>query len=178
MASTMTMEGEKFHLLSSQTLTNRSQKNTSDNHGVVGAIIHREQRDSTAAAVAPPSTGEEMKKKLIPLSSEKDYKNYNHGFFENASFMRWKAVDVLSLIRCHPMPCIFAASLLFFMGVEYTLRMVPSSSPPFDLGFVVTLPLHRMLASRPNLNSFLAGLNTVINLITFAINFLLGSIRY
>lgn len=151
------MEGDKFHLLSSQTLSNRSQKKL--NYGVVGAI-HREQ-DSAAIA----SNGE-MKKKLIPLS-EKDYKllgNYNYinaGFFENASFMRWKAVDVWSLIRCHPIPCIFAASLLFFMGVEYTLRMVPSSSPPFDLGFVVTLPLHRMLASRPNLNSFLAGLNTV-----------------
>lgn len=163
----MAMEGDKSHLLSSQTLTNRSQKNNTTHHGVVGAIIHGET-DSNAAAdvIAPSSTGGgEMKKKLIPLSSEKDYNYNNHGFFENASFMRWKAVDVLNLIRWHPIPCIFAASLLFFIGVEYTLRMVPSSSPPFDLGFVVTLPLHRMLASRPNLNSVLAGLNTVMNLI-------------
>ncbi|OIT02791.1 PREDICTED: phosphatidylcholine:diacylglycerol cholinephosphotransferase 1-like [Nicotiana attenuata] len=47
------------------------------------------------------------------------------------------------------------------MDVEYTLRMIPSSSPPFDLGFIATRPLHRFLASRPTLNTVLAGLNTV-----------------
>jgi len=52
-------------------------------------------------------------------------------------------------------------ALLFFMGVEYTLRMIPPSSAPFDLGFVVTRPLHRLLVARPALNTFLAALNTV-----------------
>nr|XP_027125209.1 phosphatidylcholine:diacylglycerol cholinephosphotransferase 1-like [Coffea arabica] len=83
------------------------------------------------------------------------------GLFEKAYFMRWKAEDVLGVVRYHPIPCVFAACMLFFMGVEYTLRMIPASSPPFDLGFVVTLPLNRLLASRPGLNNFLAGLNTV-----------------
>lgn len=83
------------------------------------------------------------------------------GLFEKAYFMRWKAEDVLGVVRYHPIPCVFAACVLFFMGVEYTLRMIPASSPPFDLGFVVTLPLNRLLASRPSLNNFLAGLNTV-----------------
>ncbi|XWS16470.1 hypothetical protein CRYUN_Cryun34aG0090800 [Craigia yunnanensis] len=45
------------------------------------------------------------------------------------------------------------------MYVEYTLRMVPDSSPPFDLGFVVTRSFHR--ASWPELNTLLAALNTV-----------------
>ncbi|KAL3511900.1 hypothetical protein ACH5RR_024617 [Cinchona calisaya] len=87
--------------------------------------------------------------------------NKNNGLFEKAYFMKWKAEDVLGVVRYHPIPCVFAACMLFFMGVEYTLRMIPSSSPPFDLGFVVTLPLNQLLASRPFLNNFLAGLNTV-----------------
>lgn len=67
----------------------------------------------------------------------------------------------MDVVRYHPVPCVFAASLLFFMGVEYTLLMVPPSSPPFDLGFVLTRPLHRLLASWPALNTLLAALNTV-----------------
>lgn len=59
------------------------------------------------------------------------------------------------------MPCLFACGLLFFMAVEYTLFMVPSSSPPFDLGFVFTRSLHRVLESSPQLNNVLAALNTV-----------------
>jgi hypothetical protein len=59
------------------------------------------------------------------------------------------------------MPCFFALGLLFFMGVEYTLRMVPSSAPPFDIGFVTTRSLHLLLASSPKLNTLLAALNTV-----------------
>ncbi|XAR50543.1 hypothetical protein NMG60_11004896 [Bertholletia excelsa] len=83
------------------------------------------------------------------------------GFLENASFMKWRGEDVLGVPRQHPVPCAFAASLLFFMGVEYTLRMIPPSSEPFDLGFVATRPLHRALQSMPVLNTLLAGLNTV-----------------
>lgn len=88
-------------------------------------------------------------------------KGSNGGFFENASFMKWGVEDVFGVARHHPIPCVFAASLLFFMAVEYTLRMIPPSSEPFDLGFVATRPLHRVLESSPNLNTLLAGLNTV-----------------
>nr|POF05177.1 phosphatidylcholine:diacylglycerol cholinephosphotransferase 1 [Quercus suber] len=42
------------------------------------------------------------------------------------------------------------------------LRMVPSSSEPFDLGFVAMLSLHRVLSASPELNTFLAFLNTGI----------------
>lgn len=114
-------------------------------------------------------TGTTMKKKSsMPISTSPSSENANndknnYGLIEKAYFMRWKAEDVLGVVRYHPIPCVFAACMLFFMGVEYTLRMIPSSSPPFDLGFVATLPLNRLLASRPSLNNFLAGLNTVKN---------------
>uniref|UniRef100_A0A5B7BKH2 Putative phosphatidylcholine:diacylglycerol cholinephosphotransferase 1-like n=1 Tax=Davidia involucrata TaxID=16924 RepID=A0A5B7BKH2_DAVIN len=88
-------------------------------------------------------------------------KSADSGLFGNASFMKWTAGDLLGVVRYHPIPCVFAASLLFFMFVEYTLRMIPPSSPPFDLGFVATRSLHRVLASSPALNTLLAGLNTV-----------------
>ncbi|KAJ0075922.1 hypothetical protein Patl1_34535 [Pistacia atlantica] len=51
--------------------------------------------------------------------------------------------------------------LLFFMAVEYTLRMIPAYSQPFDLGFVATKSLHNLLSSWPELNTLLAALNTV-----------------
>lgn len=79
----------------------------------------------------------------------------------DASFLRWTVADVIGVFKYHPVPCFFAVSLLFFMGVEYTLRMIPPSSPPFDIGFVATVYLHRVLASSPTLNTVLAGLNTV-----------------
>ncbi|KAK8949038.1 hypothetical protein KSP39_PZI005680 [Platanthera zijinensis] len=69
--------------------------------------------------------------------------------------------NMAMLMSGHPIPCLFALSLLFFMGVEYTLRMVPSSSPPVDVGFHLTERFHRVLAGNPALNSFLAALNTV-----------------
>ncbi|KAI5337373.1 PREDICTED: phosphatidylcholine diacylglycerol [Prunus dulcis] len=78
-----------------------------------------------------------------------------------ASFMTWRLHDVLPVAKHHWIPCVFAMGLLFFMGVEYTLRMVPSSSPPFDVGFITTRSLHLLLASKPKLNTLLAGLNTV-----------------
>ncbi|KAM3380651.1 phosphatidylcholine:diacylglycerol cholinephosphotransferase 1 [Capsicum galapagoense] len=98
--------------------------------------------------------GTEMKKK----SSLLDGKGWWLG---NAHFMKWTAEDVFGVVKYHPIPCVFAASLLLFMGVEYTLRMIPASSPPFDLGFIVTVPLNRLLAARPALNTLFAGLNTV-----------------
>lgn len=78
-----------------------------------------------------------------------------------AAFMRWTREDVVNVTRYHRVPCLFAAGLLFFMGVEYTLLMVPADSPPFDLGFVATRPLHRLLSTSPELNTLLAALNTV-----------------
>lgn len=87
-------------------------------------------------------------------------------FLRNASFMKWGSDDLLSLIKYHPLPCLLALCLFFFMGVEYTLRMIPFSSPPFDLGFIVTVPFHRFLAHSPALNNILAGLNTVCTIVT------------
>ncbi|KAI3786012.1 hypothetical protein L1987_45139 [Smallanthus sonchifolius] len=81
--------------------------------------------------------------------------------FADASFLRWKTADVSDLFKYHPVPCFFAVSLLFFMGVEYTLRMIPPSSPPFDIGIVATDYLHRVLVASHTLNTVLAGLNTV-----------------
>lgn len=78
-----------------------------------------------------------------------------------ASFLSWTLQDAVHVARHHWIPCVFAMGLLFFMGVEYTLRMVPASSPPFDLGFIATRPLHRLLSSSPQLNTLFAALNTV-----------------
>ncbi|XP_023761255.1 phosphatidylcholine:diacylglycerol cholinephosphotransferase 1 [Lactuca sativa] len=77
------------------------------------------------------------------------------------SFMKWTADDVSAVLKCHPIPCLLALFLLFFMRVEYTLPMIPPSSPPFDIGFVATVHLHRILSGSPVLNTILAGLNTV-----------------
>ncbi|KAJ1410101.1 Inositolphosphotransferase Aur1/Ipt1 [Sesbania bispinosa] len=79
----------------------------------------------------------------------------------DASFMKWTFADVVHVATHHWIPCLFALGLLFFMAVEYTLLMVPSSSPPFDLGFLATRSLHRVLESSPQLNTLLAALNTV-----------------
>ncbi|GMY34051.1 phosphatidylcholine:diacylglycerol cholinephosphotransferase 1-like [Fagus crenata] len=80
---------------------------------------------------------------------------------KRASFMTWTADDVANVAKFHWVPCLFAIGLLFFMAVEYTLRMIPPSSEPFDLGFVATRPLHRLLSQSPQLNTLLAALNTV-----------------
>lgn len=115
---------------------------------------------SKAAAISLRASGDGGR---IPaeMKEMKQKKKTANGFWSKASFMNWSMDDAVGLFRFHPMPCVFAVSLLFFMGVEYTLRMVPSSSPPFDLGFVATEWLHRILASSPDLNTLLAGLNTV-----------------
>lgn len=83
------------------------------------------------------------------------------GSWRNASFLEWTRQDVVNVARYHWIPCIFAAGLLFFMAVEYTLLMVPSSAPPFDLGFVATRSLNQALALWPEANTVLAALNTV-----------------
>ncbi|PWA71172.1 phosphatidylcholine:diacylglycerol cholinephosphotransferase 1 [Artemisia annua] len=75
-------------------------------------------------------------------------------------FMKWTMDDVRVVLRHHPVLCLLVILVLFFMGVEYTLKMVPSTSPPFDIGFVATVGLHRVLAASPALNTVLAGLNT------------------
>ncbi|KAG2379756.1 Phosphatidylcholine:diacylglycerol cholinephosphotransferase [Vigna angularis] len=84
--------------------------------------------------------------------------------FSDASFMKWTVADAVHVATHHWMPCLFALGLLFFMGVEYTLFMVPPSSPPFDLGFIATRHLHAILESSPDLNTLLAALNTVLRL--------------
>ncbi|KAG6487170.1 hypothetical protein ZIOFF_055753 [Zingiber officinale] len=79
-----------------------------------------------------------------------------HGPF----FAGWSVSGVADAVRHHPLPLVFALLLLVFMGVEYTIPMVASASPPLDLGFVVTKPLHDALAVAPALNTALAALNT------------------
>ncbi|KAK4481879.1 hypothetical protein RD792_012790 [Penstemon davidsonii] len=91
-------------------------------------------------------------------------KNSSNSIFSclrNAHFLKWTVGDLLSVALYHPIPCAFAAGLLFFMGVEYTLSMIPPTAPPFDLGFIATATLNRLLAARPALNTILAALNTV-----------------
>ncbi|OUZ99876.1 hypothetical protein BVC80_9067g65 [Macleaya cordata] len=79
----------------------------------------------------------------------------------DAFFMSWSTGDAVDLVKYHPIPCVFGLALLFFMGVEYTLFMIPPSSPPFDLGFVLTKPIHHLLSTKPFLNTVFAALNTV-----------------
>ncbi|MED6126143.1 resistance to o-dinitrobenzene [Stylosanthes scabra] len=81
--------------------------------------------------------------------------------YSRPSFLKWRLQDAVHVATHHWMPCLFAVGLLFFMAVEYTLRMVPPSSPPFDLGFIATRSLHHLLQDSPNLNTLLAFLNTV-----------------
>ena len=78
-----------------------------------------------------------------------------------AAGVRWSLSYIVLVLRQHPLLCLFGFSLLFFMGVEYTIRMIPSTSPPFDIGFVLTHSLNNFLSTHPILNSVLAALNTV-----------------
>lgn len=77
------------------------------------------------------------------------------------AFATLSVADVGGLVKRHPVPFVFLISLLAFMGVEYTIPMIPTASQPLDLGFLVTRSLHAVLVSSPNLNSVLAALNTV-----------------
>ncbi|MBA0880710.1 hypothetical protein Goshw_022511 [Gossypium schwendimanii] len=91
-----------------------------------------------------------------------DYHVFNGGVHSGKpSFMKWTLNDVVNVVRSHRIPCVFAVGMVFFMYVEYTIRMVPHSSPPLDWGFLLTRSFHRALASRPLLNTVLAALNTV-----------------
>lgn len=89
------------------------------------------------------------------------YASGGGGGKSKASFMTWTARDVIYVARVHWIPCLFAVGVLFFMGVEYTLQMIPARSEPFDIGFVATRSLNRVLANSPDLNTVLAALNTV-----------------
>ncbi|MCL7040410.1 hypothetical protein MKW94_015561 [Papaver nudicaule] len=94
-------------------------------------------------------------------SNKKINMTVKKSILSDAYFMSWSVKDGLDLLRYHPIPCIFGLALVFFMGVEYTLFMIPSTSPPFDLGFVLTQPLHRILVTQPLANTIFAALNTV-----------------
>lgn len=85
-----------------------------------------------------------------------------HSLLGDAFFLQWTVGDVFGVFKYHPVPCFFMFCLLFFMGVEYTLSMIPPMSEPFDIGFVATWYFHRVLADSATLNTVLAGLNTVI----------------
>lgn len=76
--------------------------------------------------------------------------------------MDWLSpAGVAGILRRHPLPVLFACGLLLFMGVEYTIPMIPAAAPPLDLGFHATAAMHAGIAARPWLNSLLAALNTV-----------------
>lgn len=98
--------------------------------------------------------------------------------YSDASFLKWTFADAVHVATHHWMPCLFAFGLLFFMGVEYTLFMVPSSAPPFDLGFIVTRSLHRVLESSPQLNTLCAALNTVRRLPCLDLNLRFDFLRW
>ncbi|RAL41356.1 unnamed protein product [Cuscuta campestris] len=115
-------------------------------------------------AVAASADGDESKNQTsVPEMKMKPADKSVGGRWRlrDAHFMTWRAGDLFGVVRQHPVPCAFFLSVLFFMGVEYTLRMIPHNSPPLDLGFAVTVPLHRIIASAPLLNTLLAALNTV-----------------
>ncbi|KAI5593741.1 hypothetical protein POPTR_003G032200v4 [Populus trichocarpa] len=129
--------------------------------------------EAGAAATISPTVPTSYKRKQINVNGV-DMENKNkqtngittdgaaNGFYGvDPSFLKWTLRDVVNVAKHHWLPCFLGFGLLFFMAVEYTLRMVPSSSPPFDLGFVVTRRLHGLLSSWPELNTSLAGLNTV-----------------
>ncbi|RZS29136.1 hypothetical protein BHM03_00062853 [Ensete ventricosum] len=79
---------------------------------------------------------------------------------QGPAFAGWSLGDVAGVARHHYVPCAFALSLLLFMAVEYTIPMVPSTSLPLDIGFILTESLHSVLATNLALNTVLAALNT------------------
>lgn len=117
-------------------------------NGGAEASVNRRRRHQTASANGVKIANGAMAKPSSTLCYD-------------ASFMKWTVADAVHVATHHWMPCLFALGLLFFMAVEYTLLMVPPSSPPFDLGFIATRSLHALLESSPNLNTLFAGLNTV-----------------
>ncbi|GLJ46471.1 hypothetical protein SUGI_0979390 [Cryptomeria japonica] len=77
------------------------------------------------------------------------------------SFMGWSIPYMIGAAKAHPLPVLLGCCLLFFMAVEYSLIMVSSGSPPYDVGFVWTQSLHDGLMQRPALNTLLAAMNTI-----------------
>ncbi|KAH6758725.1 phosphatidic acid phosphatase-related / PAP2-like protein [Perilla frutescens var. frutescens] len=116
---------------------------------------------NTKSKPPPPTNGHFSLSPDSDMVKKKSSATSFSGYVGDAHFLKWTAADALALPRHHPVPCVFAASLLFFMAVEYTLSMIPPMAAPFDLGFAATTTLHRLLAARPALNTLLAGLNTV-----------------
>ncbi|KAJ4770131.1 Phosphatidylcholine:diacylglycerol cholinephosphotransferase 1 [Rhynchospora pubera] len=98
---------------------------------------------------------------ILPSNSNEDAR-LKGNYKASPAFVNYLSIEaVAGLVRRHPASFVFSLTLLFFMGVEYTIPMVPSDSAPLDLGFRFTESLNAGLAARPNLNSFLAALNTV-----------------
>ncbi|CAI9113977.1 OLC1v1037437C1 [Oldenlandia corymbosa var. corymbosa] len=166
------MNGLSPHLrYPSQTQTKTLNKRNAFSHSSNGGGATLRAKPTGADFSCSSDDKDTIKKDSKPMSKVVDggdggdrFAKKNHDWkslIDKAYFMRWRTEDVSGVFRHHPIPCVFAACVLFFMGVEYTLRMIPYSSPPFDLGFVATVSLNRILASRPFLNNFLAGLNTV-----------------
>ncbi|KAJ0680171.1 hypothetical protein HanPI659440_Chr16g0621331 [Helianthus annuus] len=127
----------------------------------VEKLHHRTVPQTTTTILQPPNNISINKINLKNTHNHETTTTFSHRWSFDAFCLRWTVADVFGLLKYHPVPCFFGVSLLFFMGVEYTLWMVPSSSPPFDIGFVATAWFHRVLAASPVLNTVLAGLNTV-----------------
>ncbi|KAL0857483.1 hypothetical protein Bca101_062637 [Brassica carinata] len=108
------------------------------------------------------STGTSQMEEIVTQTDE-GYANPNgDGGRSKVSFMTWRMCSAVHVVRVHWIPCLLAVGVLFFTGVEeYMLQMIPPSSEPFDIGFVATRSLYRLLASSPDLNTVLAALNTV-----------------
>ncbi|KAI7736399.1 hypothetical protein M8C21_016072 [Ambrosia artemisiifolia] len=124
--------------------------------------LHHRSVPKTTTTILQPPNNISINKFNLKNSHNHQTTSFSHRWSLSDAFcFQWTVADVFGLFKYHPVPCLFGVSLLFFMGVEYTLLMVPSSSPPFDIGFVATRYLHRVLMDSPTLNTVLAGLNTV-----------------
>ncbi|KAF8090014.1 hypothetical protein N665_0490s0010 [Sinapis alba] len=117
--------------------------------------------DGTVGSISNSSQMEDIV--TITEDGYVDAKPNNGGGRSKVSlFMTWRMCNAVHVVRVHWIPCLLAVGVLFFTGVEeYMLQMIPASSEPFDIGFVATRSLYRFLASSPDLNTFLAALNTV-----------------
>ncbi|KAL8250200.1 hypothetical protein R6Q59_033893 [Mikania micrantha] len=130
-----------------------------------GDKLHQRSVQQTTTILKTPSSisinSLSLNKTPNYVQKTTEFRNHFCWSLADASFLKWTTADAFGLFKNHPIPCFFAVSLLFFMGVEYTLLMIPPSSPPFDIGFVATVYFHRVLVASPTLNTLLAGLNTV-----------------
>ncbi|XP_076905203.1 phosphatidylcholine:diacylglycerol cholinephosphotransferase 1-like [Bidens hawaiensis] len=133
--------------------------NETNNNNINNNKLHHRTAPQTTTILTTPTNNNNNISIINNINLKKT--NTHRWSLTDASFMQWTVKDATGLLKYHPVPCFFAACLLFFMGVEYTLRMIPSSSPPFDIGFNATVYLHRVLVASPTLNTVLAGLNTV-----------------